>query len=135
VAWGLISIAGHREILGLMVGDNDSKPFGTTFLRSFRARALDNAQLVPCITAKASRPSGNVPAPGSGCTTTTATTTATPHPTACTPRAPRPKPTVVLGPQTGDMILRELPERQPSRPPTSPPSHLRLQRDPGVGAE
>lgn len=41
-----ISATGHREILGLMVGDSGSKPFWTTFLRSLRARGLDNVQLV-----------------------------------------------------------------------------------------
>ncbi|MFE2584850.1 IS256 family transposase [Streptomyces sp. NPDC059378] len=41
-----ISATGHREILGLMVGDSESKPFWTTFLRSLRARGLENVQLV-----------------------------------------------------------------------------------------
>ncbi|MGI3226729.1 IS256 family transposase [Streptomyces sp. GTA36] len=41
-----ISAAGHREILGVMVGDSESKPFWTTFLRSLRARGLENVQLV-----------------------------------------------------------------------------------------
>jgi len=41
-----ISVTGHREILGLMVGDSESKPFWTKFLRSLRARGLDNVQLV-----------------------------------------------------------------------------------------
>jgi putative transposase len=41
-----ISVTGHREILGLMVGDSESKPFWTKFLRSLRARGLDNLQLV-----------------------------------------------------------------------------------------
>jgi putative transposase len=41
-----ISATGHREILGLMVGDSESRPFWTTFLRSGRARGLDNVQLV-----------------------------------------------------------------------------------------
>jgi putative transposase len=41
-----ISATGHREILGLMVGDSESKPFWTKFLRSLRARGLDNVQLV-----------------------------------------------------------------------------------------
>lgn len=41
-----ISATGHREILGLMVGDSESKPFWTRFLRSLRARGLDNVQLV-----------------------------------------------------------------------------------------
>jgi transposase-like protein len=41
-----ISATGHREILGLMVGDSESKAFWTKFLRSLRARGLDNVQLV-----------------------------------------------------------------------------------------
>jgi transposase-like protein len=41
-----ISATGHREILGVMVGDSESKPFWTKFLRSLRARGLDNVQLV-----------------------------------------------------------------------------------------
>lgn len=41
-----VSATGHREILGLMVGDSESKPFWTKFLRSLRARGLDNVQLV-----------------------------------------------------------------------------------------
>ncbi|WP_019064871.1 IS256 family transposase [Streptomyces prunicolor] len=41
-----ISATGHREILGLMVGDSESKPFWAKFLRSLRARGLDNVQLV-----------------------------------------------------------------------------------------
>ncbi|MCX4562157.1 IS256 family transposase [Streptomyces phaeochromogenes] len=41
-----ISATGHREILGLMVGDSESKPFWTKFLRSLRACGLDNVQLV-----------------------------------------------------------------------------------------
>ncbi|MEU7061732.1 IS256 family transposase [Streptomyces sp. NPDC046197] len=41
-----ISVTGHREILGLMVGDSESKPFWTKFLRSLRARGLENVQLV-----------------------------------------------------------------------------------------
>ncbi|MBT2674373.1 IS256 family transposase [Streptomyces sp. ISL-14] len=41
-----ISATGHREILGLMVGDSESKPFWTKFLRSLRARGLENVQLV-----------------------------------------------------------------------------------------
>jgi transposase-like protein len=41
-----ISATGHREIRGLMVGDSESKPFWTKFLRSLRARGLDNVQLV-----------------------------------------------------------------------------------------
>ncbi|MFH8492484.1 IS256 family transposase [Streptomyces longisporoflavus] len=41
-----VSATGHREILGLMVGDSESKPFWTRFLRSLRARGLDNVQLV-----------------------------------------------------------------------------------------
>ena len=41
-----ISATGHREILGLMVGDSESKPFWTRFLRSLRARGLDDVQLV-----------------------------------------------------------------------------------------
>ncbi|MFE6553953.1 IS256 family transposase [Streptomyces sp. NPDC057746] len=41
-----ISATGHREILGLMVGDSESKPFWTKFLRSLRARGLDDVQLV-----------------------------------------------------------------------------------------
>lgn len=41
-----ISAGGHREILGLMVGDSESKPFWTRFLRSLRARGLDHVQLV-----------------------------------------------------------------------------------------
>ncbi|MEV7731578.1 IS256 family transposase [Streptomyces sp. NPDC088921] len=41
-----ISATGHREILGLMVGDSESKPFWTKFLRSLRARGLENDQLV-----------------------------------------------------------------------------------------
>lgn len=35
-----ISATGHRDILGLMVGDSESKPFSTKFLRSLRARGL-----------------------------------------------------------------------------------------------
>ncbi|GHI02690.1 hypothetical protein Scel_10110 [Streptomyces cellostaticus] len=41
-----ISATGHREILGLMVGDSESKPFWTKSLRSLRARGLGNVQLV-----------------------------------------------------------------------------------------
>ncbi|MGW6317655.1 IS256 family transposase [Streptomyces sp. NPDC055099] len=41
-----ISAGGHREILGLIVGDSESKPFWTRFLRSLRARGLDHVQLV-----------------------------------------------------------------------------------------
>jgi len=41
-----ISVTGHREILGVMVGDSESKPFWTKFLRSLRARGLENVQLV-----------------------------------------------------------------------------------------
>ena len=41
-----ISATGHREILGPMVGDSESKPFWTKFLRSLQARGLDNVQLV-----------------------------------------------------------------------------------------
>ncbi|MEU7061548.1 IS256 family transposase [Streptomyces sp. NPDC046197] len=41
-----ISVSGHREILGLMVGDSESKPFWTKFPRSLRARGLANVQLV-----------------------------------------------------------------------------------------
>ncbi|MCX5367312.1 IS256 family transposase [Streptomyces sp. NBC_00124] len=41
-----ISATGHREILGVMVGDSESKPFWTKFLRSLRARGLENVQLV-----------------------------------------------------------------------------------------
>lgn len=41
-----ISATGPREILGLMVGDSESKPFWTRFLRSLRVRGLDNVQLV-----------------------------------------------------------------------------------------
>lgn len=41
-----ISAPGHREILGPMVGDSQSKPFWTKFLRSLRARGPDNVQLV-----------------------------------------------------------------------------------------
>jgi len=41
-----ISATGHREILGLTVGDSESKPFWTKFLRSLRARGLENVQLV-----------------------------------------------------------------------------------------
>jgi transposase-like protein len=55
-----ISATGHREILGHKgpparaeprvgeVGDSESKPFWTKFLRSVRARGLDNVQLVIC---------------------------------------------------------------------------------------
>jgi putative transposase len=41
-----ISATGHREILGLMVGVSESKAFWTKFLRSLRARGLENVQLV-----------------------------------------------------------------------------------------
>jgi len=53
-----ISVTGHREILGHggpparaesrvgEVGDSESKPFWTKFLRSLRARGLENVQLV-----------------------------------------------------------------------------------------
>ncbi|GAA3985307.1 IS256 family transposase [Streptomyces plumbiresistens] len=41
-----ISATGHREILGLMAGDSESKAFWTKFLRSLRDRGLDNVQLV-----------------------------------------------------------------------------------------
>lgn len=41
-----ISAPGHREILGPMVGDSQSKPFWTKFLRFLRARGLDNVQVV-----------------------------------------------------------------------------------------
>ena len=45
IATGIFA-TGHREILGLMVGDSESKPFWTKFLRSLRARGLENVQLV-----------------------------------------------------------------------------------------
>ena len=41
-----IPITGHGEIPGVMVGDSESKPFGTKSLRSLRARGLGNVQLV-----------------------------------------------------------------------------------------
>ncbi|MDQ0904706.1 hypothetical protein QFZ22_000691 [Streptomyces canus] len=41
-----ISATGHHEILGVRVGDSESKPFWTKFLRSLRARGLENVQLV-----------------------------------------------------------------------------------------
>ncbi|MFE4756505.1 transposase [Streptomyces sp. NPDC056704] len=36
-----IFVTGHRAILGLMIGDSESKPFWTMFLRSLRARGLE----------------------------------------------------------------------------------------------
>ncbi|MFD8722646.1 IS256 family transposase [Streptomyces sp. NPDC059629] len=41
-----ISATGHREILGVMVGDSEWKPSWTKFLHSLRARGLENVQLV-----------------------------------------------------------------------------------------
>lgn len=65
-----ISATGHREILGVMVGDSESKPFWTKFLRSLRARGLENVQLdvSPMIVGSAVRftlPSAVTPAGGS----------------------------------------------------------------------
>ncbi|MER6693572.1 IS256 family transposase, partial [Streptomyces minutiscleroticus] len=37
---------GGREVLGLMVGDSESEPFWTEFLRSLRARGLSGVRLV-----------------------------------------------------------------------------------------
>lgn len=39
---------GHREVLGLMVGDSESKPFCAELLRRLRACGLDHVQLVIC---------------------------------------------------------------------------------------
>ena len=41
-----ISADGRREILGFDVGDSESGPFWTVFLRSLKARGLDGVQLV-----------------------------------------------------------------------------------------
>jgi putative transposase len=41
-----ISADGRREILGFDVGDSESGPFWTSFLRSLKARGLDGVQLV-----------------------------------------------------------------------------------------
>ncbi len=37
---------GRREVLGFEVGDTESQPFWTTFLRSLKARGLDGVKLV-----------------------------------------------------------------------------------------
>lgn len=68
-----ISATGHREILGLMVGESASKPFWTKLLRSLRARGLDNVQLVVSdshsgLVAAISRSSSARPGSGAGFT-------------------------------------------------------------------
>ncbi len=45
VAVGVAS-DGRREVLGFEVGDTESQPFWTTFLRSLKARGLDGVKLV-----------------------------------------------------------------------------------------
>jgi putative transposase len=41
-----ISAGGRREVLGFDVGDSESGPFWTAFLRSLRAHGLSGVQLV-----------------------------------------------------------------------------------------
>jgi putative transposase len=41
-----VSAAGHREILGIDVGDSENEVFWREFLRTLRARGLDGVQLV-----------------------------------------------------------------------------------------
>ena len=41
-----VAADGRREVLGFEVGDTESQPFWTTFLRSLKARGLDGVQLV-----------------------------------------------------------------------------------------
>ncbi|GHF39982.1 hypothetical protein GCM10010359_48190 [Streptomyces morookaense] len=41
-----ISATGQREILGVAVGDSESKAYWTGFLRPLRERGLDRVQLV-----------------------------------------------------------------------------------------
>ena len=41
-----VTADGRREVLGFEVGDSESQPFWTTFLRSLRARGLDGVKLV-----------------------------------------------------------------------------------------
>jgi putative transposase len=45
IATGIIA-EGHREVLGLAVGDSEDKAFWTEFLRSLRARGLSGVRLV-----------------------------------------------------------------------------------------
>ena len=41
-----VAADGHREVLGLPVGDSEDKAFWTAFLRSLRARGLSGVRLV-----------------------------------------------------------------------------------------
>ena len=41
-----VAADGRREVLGFEVGDTESQPFWTTFLRSLKARGLDGVKLV-----------------------------------------------------------------------------------------
>jgi hypothetical protein len=41
-----VAADGHREVLGFAVGDSESEPFWTAFLRSLKARGLTGTQLV-----------------------------------------------------------------------------------------
>lgn len=41
-----VAADGRREILGFEVGETESQPFWTTFLRSLKARGLGGVQLV-----------------------------------------------------------------------------------------
>jgi transposase-like protein len=41
-----VTMTGHREVLGLDVGDSEDETFWTAFLRSLRARGLDGVRLV-----------------------------------------------------------------------------------------
>jgi transposase-like protein len=41
-----VAAAGRREVLGFDVGDSESEPFWTEFLRSLKARGLDGVKLV-----------------------------------------------------------------------------------------
>jgi transposase-like protein len=42
----VVAAEGRREVLGFEVGDTESQPFWTTFLRSLKARGLDGVKLV-----------------------------------------------------------------------------------------
>ena len=41
-----VAADGRREVLGFDVGDTESEPFWTEFLRSLKVRGLDGVQLV-----------------------------------------------------------------------------------------
>src|SRR5690606_37673147 len=41
-----VAQAGRREVLGFEVGETESQPFWTTFLRSLKARGLGGVKLV-----------------------------------------------------------------------------------------